>query len=87
MFGDDERALKQTLVQMSRMAWNDSLGKGIDPTVKLAEYIETDLRFKNFDSARLASEALDKVRQGGSQNIDLVATLRGGKTWEQVRRY
>jgi hypothetical protein len=80
MYGNDENALKQTLVEMTRQAWNDSLGKGTDPTGKLSEYIQSDSRFQAYDSARLASETLDKVRQGGSRNIDLNANLRGGQS-------
>jgi hypothetical protein len=80
MFGNDENALKSTLVEMTRQAWNDSCGKGIDPTGKLAEFIESDLRFKDYDSSKLASEALDKVRCGGSRHIDLNANLRGGRS-------
>jgi hypothetical protein len=78
MFGDTENALKQTLVEMTRAAWNDSLGKGIDPTMKLDEYIKSDLRFRSYDSTKLAAEALSKVRQGGSRTIDLGANLRSG---------
>jgi hypothetical protein len=78
MFGDGENALKQALVQMTRAAWNNSLGSGVDPTSKLDEYIQSDLRFSQYDSTKLAAEALDKVRQGGSRNIDLSANLKGG---------
>jgi hypothetical protein len=77
-YGDDEAALKATLVEMARQAWNDSLGRGTDPALKLAEYIETDSRLQPYNAESLAREALDQVRKGNSRNIDLGANLKTG---------
>ena len=79
MYGNGDRALKQSLRQMAVEAWNECLGKGIDCTAKLSEHIQSDLRFKDFDATRLATETLSKVRQGGSNNIDLAGTRSDGK--------
>lgn len=80
MFGNDDRCLKATLVEMSRAAWNDSLGKGVDPTRKLEEFIKLDSRFSPYDPTGLADEAMRKVRMGGSQNIDLHGNLKAPPT-------
>jgi hypothetical protein len=77
-FGNSDISLKQTLNEMSAAAWNDSIGKGINPSGKLAEFIQQDGRFSKHDTDRLAAEAMDKFRQGATNRIDLDGTLRGG---------
>jgi hypothetical protein len=81
-FGKNETTLKQTLREMAVEAWNGSLGQGISPNGKLAEYIQQDSRFAGHDPDRLAAETMDKVRRGASHSIDLDSTRRGGS-----RRY
>jgi hypothetical protein len=81
-FGNSQTTLRATLKEMAVEAWNDSLGKGIDPSGKLAEFISRDGRFSEYDPHRLAVESMDRVRKGGSRNIDLDGTRRDGS-----RRY
>jgi hypothetical protein len=65
---------------MARSAHNETLGQGIDPTAKLQDYIQSDARFRDFASDRLASETMERVRSGNSQSIDLDDPyLRGGQ--------
>jgi hypothetical protein len=77
-YGDSEDSLKQSLREMAVAAWNNTLGQGVDCSGKLAEYIQTDTRFQQYNAETLARETMDQVRKGNSRNIDLGANLRGG---------
>lgn len=80
MFSTDPKAMKETLREMARSAYVDTLGQGIEPTEKLKAYIESDLRFKGYASDRLAAETMERVRNGNSQSLDLDDPyLRGGQ--------
>jgi hypothetical protein len=80
MFANDPKSMKLTLLEMARSAHNETLGKGIEPTEKLQDYIRRDARFEGFASDRLALEVLERARNGNSQGIDLDDPyLRGGQ--------
>ena len=80
MFEDDPKSMRETPREMARSAHNAALGKGIDPTSTLEQYISRDPRFADFASDRLAAETMDAVRNGRSQSLDLDdPVLKGGQ--------
>jgi hypothetical protein len=79
MFENDPRNMKLALREMARAAYDANLGSGNDPARKLAEYLQQDARFRDFDPSKLAHEVMQRARSGTTQGIDLEdPVLRGG---------
>ena len=80
MFGNDPQSMKLTLLEMARSANDATLGKGVAPDETLQGYIKSDARFQGFAPERLATEVLNRARNGQSQSIDLDDPyLQGGQ--------
>ena len=79
---EDRRYQLETLADMQRRAFNESLGKGVSPKGRMLELLASNSQFAGYDHSALADAADSWFRSGPRPDLDDPA-LKGRPTWSR----